>query len=135
MSPALASLTRQKEIVSVEFDEYSMAHEQLERRGPSSQRALAAALAALLVLAQCLAVAHHHPRPSASRYSSVTVILDDGGLCALCLFHQYSPSLWSTAPVLFAPTTVNNVDLYAAQSWPLYAFNSYLLGRSPPALA
>jgi len=112
-----------------------MMHPWLKEHCPSSRPTLAAVLATLLVLAQCLAVAHYHTRPATSRYSPVTVVLDDGSLCALCLFHQYSPSLWSTAPILFTSTSVGNVDLYAAQSWPLYAFNSYLLGRAPPLLA
>jgi len=111
-----------------------MTHQPSQRRGPGPQRTLATVFAVILVVAQCLAVAHYHTRPTVSRFSSATVIADDGGLCALCLFHQYSPGLWFTTPVLFTPTTVGNLDLYAAQSWPLYAFNSYLSGRSPPVL-
>lgn len=104
-----------------------------ERRGPLERRA-ANVLAAILLVAQCLAVAHFHPRQSTSLYSSDARNVDSG-LCALCLFHQYSPTLSAAAPFPFSPTMIDHIDLYAAQSWPLYAFNSYLSGRSPPALA
>jgi hypothetical protein len=102
--------------------------------GPAAARSVSFALAAILLLAQCLTVAHYHPRQSTSRYSSTTASLDDA-LCALCLFHQYSPGVSSAVPSLLSPGRIGPIDLYAAQSWPLYAFNSYLLGRSPPVLA
>ena len=107
---------------------------QLERRLPSSERTLMAALVVLLLVAQCLAVAHYHPKQSTSLCSSAAASLDDG-LCTLCLFHQYAPTVATAAPVPFSPTMIGHIDLYAAQSWPLYAFNSYLLGRSPPGFA
>jgi hypothetical protein len=95
---------------------------------------LVAVFTAVLIVAQCLAVAHFHPRPSTSLYSSGAATLNDG-LCALCLFHQYSPTLSAAASFPFSPSVIDHIDLYAAQSWPLYAFNSYLSGRSPPASA
>jgi len=106
-----------------------------ETRGPRLGRTLAGALAATLLVAQCLAVAHYHPRESTSRYSASAVVSLDDGLCALCLFHQYSPTIAATAPFPVQPSAIDHFDLYAAQSWPLYAFNSYLSGRSPPAPA
>jgi hypothetical protein len=93
-----------------------------------------ALLAAILLSAQCLAVAHYHPRQSLSFRSSATVSLDNG-LCSLCLFHQYSLTLVVVPFFPHSPTVIGHIELYAAQSWPLYAFNSYLSGRSPPALA
>jgi len=91
-----------------------------------------ACIAAILLVAQCLAVAHYHPKQSTSLYSSASL---DDSLCALCLFHQYSPTVAAAAPLPFSSTVVGHIELYAAQSWPLYAFNSYLSGRSPPGLA
>jgi hypothetical protein len=92
------------------------------------------ALAAFLLMAQCLAAAHFHPRQRASLHSSVAVSLDDG-LCALCLLHQHSPAVTASPAIAFSRTAIDRFELYAAQSWPLYAFNSYLSGRSPPAFA
>jgi hypothetical protein len=93
-----------------------------------------ALLVAILLIAQCVAVAHYHPRQSLSFCSSAVVGLDNG-LCSLCLFHQYSPPL-AIAPFFpCSPTVIGQIELYAAQSWPLYAFSSYLSGRSPPAQA
>ena len=88
-------------------------------------------LAAILLVAQCLAVAHYHVRPDNSLRSSAAAGLDTG-LCALCLFHQNSPTAAAPAPLPSSLAVVGETDLYAAQSWPLYAFNSYLSGRSPP---
>jgi hypothetical protein len=90
-----------------------------------------ALLAAILLTAQCLAVAHYHPTQSISFRSSATVSVDNG-LCSLCLLHQYSPTLVVVPFFPHSSTVVGHIELYAAQSWPLYAFNSYLSGRSPP---
>lgn len=131
------NLTRNREIVSVEFDEYAltpMTHPQLETSGPGFQRMLAACFAAIVLVAQCSAVAHYHPLQRTSIHTAQAAALDDG-LCALCLFHQQSSGLSPTVPLLSSPANIGAIDLYSAQSWPLYSFNSYLLGRSPPALA
>jgi hypothetical protein len=104
-----------------------------ERPRPLGRKA-ANVLATILLVAQCLAVAHYHPRQSNSLRCSAAASPSDG-LCALCLFHQYSPTLSAAAPFPFSPTVSDDIELYAAQSWPLYAFNSYLPGRSPPPLA
>ena len=132
------SLTRTRKIDSVELDENAltpMTHPRLEASRPGPLRIPAGFFAAIMVVAQCLAVAHYHPLQSTSIHSSAAANLDNGGLCALCLFHQYSPGLSSAVPLLSSPATIGAIDLYSAQSWPLYSFNSYLLGRSPPALA
>jgi hypothetical protein len=93
------------------------------------------ALAAVVLMAQSLAVSHYHPREAVSRFAaSVTTTYDDG-LCGLCLFQQHSPSMSGAALFLVAPTLIERIALYAAQSWPLYSFSSYLSGRSPPASA
>jgi hypothetical protein len=110
-----------------------MTQPQSAKRARSWGKTLAAALAAILVVAQCLAVTHYHSRPSSSIHSSDKANFDDGGLCALCLFHQYSPGFSPATYLLFSPGTIASIDLYSAESWPLYTFNSYLSGRSPPA--
>jgi hypothetical protein len=97
-------------------------------------RAGTALLAAILLIAQCVAVAHYHPRQNLSFCSSGAVSLDNG-LCSLCLMHQYSPPLAAAPFFPCSPTIIGHIELYAAQSWPLYAFSSYLSGRSPPAQA
>jgi hypothetical protein len=127
-------LTTQSKFISLdkENDSTGRMEAQSEKRGPGL--GVQAFLGAILVIAQCLAVAHYHPRQSVSLHSSAAANLDDS-LCALCCFHQHSPTVAATAVLAFSPTVAGNIGLYAAQSWPLYAFNSYLLGRSPPALA
>jgi hypothetical protein len=105
-----------------------------KRRGPILRSTPASILAAILLVAQCLAVAHYHSQQSTLRYASAGASLDNG-LCSLCLFHQYSPTVAAAAPFPFSLTVIGLLDLYAAQTWPLYTFNSYLSGRSPPALA
>ena len=132
------SLTTDREIVSVEFDQNavtSMTHSQLQtsRRGP--RRIPAASFAVIMLVAQCLAVAHYHPLQTSSIHPAAPASLDNSGLCALCLFHQYSPGLSPAVTLLLSPTKLGAIDLYSAQSWPLYSFNSYLSGRSPPASA
>ncbi len=107
----------------------------LETRRPILGRNLAGTLAAILLVAQCLAAAHYHPRQNGSRYSASVAASFDDGLCALCLLHHYSPTSSAAAHFLIPPTVIDRVDLYAAQSWPLYSFNSYLSGRSPPPSA
>jgi hypothetical protein len=102
---------------------------------PGPERTWARILAAVLLVAQLLAVAHYHTRQSASRYSAPVAISLDDGLCTLCLFHHYSSAASPTTALPFAPAVFERVDLYAAQSWPLYSFNSYLSGRSPPVSA
>jgi hypothetical protein len=106
----------------------------LKRRGFTSGWTVAAVSAAVLVVAQCLAVAHFHPKQTTSVHCSTAASLDDG-LCALCLLHQCSPAVAAASPFAFSHTVIDHVELYAAQSWPLYAFNSYLSGRSPPTFA
>jgi len=106
----------------------------LEKREPTRLRTRAACLAAILVLAQCLAVTHYHARPNSSVHSAAAAVLGDG-LCALCLFHQHSPTAAAAAPYPSSPTVVDHIDLYAAESWPLYAFSCYLSGRSPPVFS
>jgi hypothetical protein len=92
----------------------------------------ASILALTLLIAQCLAVAHYHPRQATSFRSGVTASLD-AGLCGLCLFHHYSPLAEVVISLPFALAVLDHIDLYAVESWPLYAFNSYLSGRSPPS--
>jgi hypothetical protein len=103
-----------------------------EKRYPA--RPGTAFLAAILLITQCAAVAHYHPKQSLSFCSSAAVSLDNG-LCSLCLFHQYAPTLVVVAFFPCSSTLIGHIELYAAQSWPLYAFSSYLSGRSPPAPA
>jgi hypothetical protein len=108
----------------------------LERRGSKHQWSFPALLAAILIVAQCLAVGHFHPSQTASRYSSAATSLNENdGWCALCSFQQYPRAVAAAAPFPFSCTIIEDVEPYAAQSLPLYAFNSYLWGRSPPALA
>ncbi len=104
--------------------------ERLRWRTP--RQSLSFSLAVLLLVVQCFASAHLHPRQCRSVYGSAVTDLTDGGWCALCSFHQYSPALSPNAPILAVGAVIGSVELYAAQSWPLYAFNSYLSGRSPP---
>src|SRR6266436_5874872 len=96
--------------------------------------AVAGTLAATLLVAQCLAVAHYHPKQSTSLYPSGAASLEDS-LCALCLFHQSSPTVSAAPPFSFSPQAIDHIDFYVTQSWPLYAFSAYLPGRSPPFLA
>jgi hypothetical protein len=96
--------------------------------------ATARAIAAILLVAQFLAVAHYHPRQSAQCYSASAALSPNDGLCALCLFHHYSPTV-SAALFPIPPVMIGHPDLFSAQCWPLYSFNSYLSGRSPPASA
>ena len=112
-----------------------MTEARAESARPSWRRRLVTAVATTLLIAQCLAVAHFHPKLSSSIRPSTGGTLDEGSLCALCLFHQYSPGASSAAPSLLSSLPIGQIDLYAAQSWPLYTFNSYLPGRSPPVAA
>jgi hypothetical protein len=107
----------------------------LEIHSLSSQRTLARALAAILLVAQLLAAAHYHSRQSSSRYSAPVAISLDDGLCTLCLFHHYSSAASAAVALPFKPAVIERIALYTAQSWPLYSFNSYLSGRSPPVSA
>jgi hypothetical protein len=109
-----------------------MTQPHLQRRGVTFERSLAAVVASLLLVAQCLAVAHYHPTQNTSIHSTRAANLDNGTLCALCFFHQHSNSVSSTTSFFSTRQIATYNDLYAAQSWPLYAFNSYLSGRSPP---
>ena len=103
------------------------------KESAGGRRAKAASILALILfVTQCLAVAHYHPSQAASFHSGVTVSLDSG-LCGLCLFHHYSPLAGAVISSPFVLTILDRIDLYAAETWPLYAFNSYLSGRSPPA--
>jgi hypothetical protein len=101
-------------------------------RRPSLKRVVSCSLAVALVVVQCLASAHLHPKQTRSVYGSAVTDLDDGGQCALCSYHQYFPALSPIASTLPLGAAIGEVELYAAQSTPLYAFNSYLSGRSPP---
>jgi hypothetical protein len=101
--------------------------------GDGVPRSVSRTLAAILLIAQLLAVAHYHLLQSTSRSSASLTANFDDGLCALCLFHNYSPSASTAGLFPIAPTLVGRIDHYAAQSWPLYSFNSYLSGRSPPS--
>lgn len=109
-----------------------MTEPRAERPSSTRQRRLTTALATVLVIAQSLAVAHFHPKQSNAIHNSTGATLVEDGLCTLCLFHQYSPGASSAAPSLLSSIGLGQLDLYAAQSWPLYTFNSYLPGRSPP---
>src|SRR5438094_81255 len=90
------------------------------------RRRVSRALVAILLIAQLLAVAHYHLLRSTSRCSaSVTANFEDG-LCAVCLFHNCSPSASTAGPFPIAPRVIGRIDLSGAQSWPLYSFNPYL---------
>ncbi|HKV54946.1 MAG TPA: hypothetical protein VJN94_09910 [Candidatus Binataceae bacterium] len=93
---------------------------------------LAIAFTAILLIAQLLAAAHYHRGAGATEYSASIASSLDNGLCALCLLNHYSPTVSAVAPLPNRPTIVEHIDLYAAQSWPLYSFCSYLPGRAPP---
>jgi hypothetical protein len=107
----------------------------LEVRGRDCRRNLAVLFAVVLLIAQGLSAAHYHPRPGACDYSALAGISSDGGMCALCLFHCYSPPLLTAALFPVPPAIVAHIDLYTAETWPLYSFNSYLPGRAPPLFA
>jgi hypothetical protein len=131
------SLTTQSEIVRLDetFGSNLMTESPAEKAHSTWEHRCITALAIVLVVAQCLAVAHYHPKQTTSIHSSTGANLDDGGFCALCLFHQHSPGASSATPFLLSSVSVGQIDLYAAESWPLYTFNSYLAGRSPPVTA
>jgi hypothetical protein len=103
--------------------------------GRCATRNISRALTVVVLIAQLFAITHYHFRLSASQYSATVTIGLDDGVCALCLFHNCSASTVTTSRFPIALTVIGHIDLYAAQSWPLYSFNSYLPGRSPPASA
>jgi hypothetical protein len=89
-------------------------------------------LAVILFAAQALSVAHYHPRQLGSACCTTATASPDSGLCALCLLQCNTPSLLALALPAQPPAVTVHIELYAAETWPLHSFNSYLPGRAPP---
>jgi hypothetical protein len=89
-------------------------------------------LAVILFAAQALSVAHYHPRQIGSACCTTATATPDNGLCVLCLLQCDSPSLLAFALPPQPPAVAVHIELYAAETWPFYSFNSYLPGRAPP---
>lgn len=96
-------------------------------------RRIALVVAAILLFAQSLAAAHYHPLPTGPKYSDNGTASVVDILCPICLFHFQSPTVSAATPSLTAPVLFNRTALFAAQSWPLFSYSSYLPGRAPPA--
>ena len=96
-------------------------------------RWIAGALAALLMIAQALAIAHVHQLAPNRRFEaqSQVVALDDG-LCALCLFHINCPVSTSSLPSVARPALVAVAVVSTIANQLLSSAESCLFGRAPP---
>ena len=105
----------------------------LNKKVPRLRSRIAIFVAVVLLFAQSLAVAHHHPVPTEPKYSVNAAASVADVLCPICLFHFQSPPVFAATPSPAAPVMSKRIALFAAQSWPLFSYNSYLSGRAPPA--
>ncbi len=93
----------------------------------------ALAIAALLLIAQALAISHVHQLASGRSIHSDAQVAVDDGLCALCLFHYSCPAGASPPMVLARPELVE-VSIAATASSPLRSsVKTCLFGRAPPS--
>jgi len=103
------------------------------RGGDRHARCIAIVVAVILLFAESLAAAHYHPLPTGPKYSVNAAASVADVLCPICLFHFQSPTVFAATPYLMAPVLFKRIALFAAQSWPLFSYSSYLSGRAPPA--
>jgi len=96
---------------------------------------VAAAVAALLLLAQLIATAHVHPGflikgVSDGAHGAVSEVT-----CPLCVFHAHSPSSAAAVFLLVVPFLSEAFVATARRSRLLCAPKPQLFGRAPPAAA
>jgi len=104
-----------------------------KRNGQRWERGIAAVAAAILLLVQLLGAAHFHPLPTAQKHFADAVVDIDHGLCSVCLFRVYSPTVCAATPSLTAPLLLGRIDLVAAESRLCCSHDSHLFVRGPPA--
>lgn len=105
----------------------------LNKNVPRLRSRIAIFVAVVLLFAQSLAAAHYHPLPTGPKYSVNAAASVADFLCPICLFHFQSTTVFAATPSLTTPILFKRIALFAAQSWPLFSYNSYLFGRAPPA--
>jgi len=105
----------------------------LNKEVPRVRSRIAIFVAVVLLFAQSLAAAHYHPLPTGPKYSVNAAASVVDVLCPICLFHFQSTTVFAATPLLTAPVLFKRIALFAAQSWPLFSYASYLSGRAPPA--
>ncbi len=94
---------------------------------------MAGIVAAILLLAQTVGVAHFHPLPSQIKYLASAAVSADNGLCALCLVRLHSPAALIVAPRPTAPALAQASLSCATSTEPRSSYRSHLFGRAPPA--
>jgi len=105
----------------------------INKKAPQVRSRIAIFVAVVLLCAQSLAAAHYHSIPTAPKYSATGIASVADVLCPICLFHFQSPTVFAATSSLTAPILFKRIALFAAQSWPLFSYSSYLFGRAPPA--
>ncbi|HUY18436.1 MAG TPA: hypothetical protein VMV15_04340 [Candidatus Binataceae bacterium] len=100
-------------------------------RYQAGRRALA--IAALLLSAQFLALAHVHPFAFDKGFHANAQVVANDGLCALCLLHFNCPASASPPIVVARPPLVEALPIATASSPLRSSVKTCLFGRAPPA--
>jgi hypothetical protein len=100
---------------------------------PKARRAVASAVAALLLVTQLIAAGHVHPGFLVRSVSDSAHAVVSEAACPVCLFHVHTPSSAAAVFLLAIPFLSEAFIATARRSRLLQAPKPQLFGRAPPA--